>query len=57
MVLALLGFNLLEAGDQPRTETSVRLVLPADATPVAKNLCTLLTRRKSDFEFWMRKTC
>jgi hypothetical protein len=41
----VLGFNLLEAGDQPRTETSVRLVLPADATPVVKNLCTLLTRQ------------
>ena len=40
-----MGFNLLEAGDQPRTETSVRLVLPADATPVVKNLCTLLTRQ------------
>ena len=45
MVFGLLGCNLQAAGDQPRAATSVRLVLPADASPVARNLGTVLTRQ------------
>jgi hypothetical protein len=44
MVLVLLGFNLCAAENQHLAETSVRLVLPADTTPVLRNLGTVLTR-------------
>jgi len=45
MLLGLLGLNLLAAESQPRAATSVRLALPADATPVVRNLGTVFTRQ------------
>jgi hypothetical protein len=45
IALGLLGSNLLAAGNQPRGISSVRLVLPADATPVLRNLGNVLTRQ------------